>query len=117
MNLYTVNAEVLSPPSPPHRSQHTAAGSPRARRFFLQTAGYVSLHTSLWILSVSFLFESNDEADFVMDEIVFAPDAGLLAGRGFTLVKWEDGGRHNIYARQPLKAPHGRPRSSLCMTN
>ena len=60
----------------------------------------------LSILLAPFLFETDEEADFVMDTFLFDPYAELLADRGLTLVKWEDGGWHNIYARKPLTVPH-----------
>ena len=64
-----------------------------------------ALVPELSILSAPFLFESNEEADFVMDDSLFEPYADLLADRGLTLIKWEDGGWHNIYARHPLTTP------------
>ncbi len=77
----------------------------RAQMGIISIGALSALVPELSILSAPFLFESNAEADFVMDEVLFEPYAELLAARGLTLVKWEDGGWHNIYARKPLTTP------------
>lgn len=77
----------------------------RAQMGIISIGALSALVPELSILSAPFLFDSEAEADFVMDEVLFEPYAELLARRGIALVKWEDGGWHNIYARQPVTTP------------
>ncbi len=77
----------------------------RAQMGIISIGALSALVPELSILSAPFLFDSNEEADFVMDDVLFEPYAALLADRGLTLIKWEDGGWHNIYARRPLTTP------------
>lgn len=77
----------------------------RAQMGIVSIGALAALVPELSILAAPFLFESDAEADFVMDEYLFEPYADLLAQRGLTLLKWEDGGWHNIYARKALRHP------------
>jgi len=77
----------------------------RAQMGIISTGALSVLTPELSVLSAPFLFDSNEQADFVMDEILFQPYAALLADKGLTLIKWEDGGWHNVYARRPLITP------------
>ncbi len=77
----------------------------RAQMGIISVGGLAPLVPELSLLAAPFLFESTAEADFVMDEVVFHAYAGLLADKGLSLVKWEDGGWHQLYARTPLVWP------------
>lgn len=77
----------------------------RAQMGIISIGALAALVPELSLLVAPFLFESEAEADFVMDEYLFAPYADLLAKRGLTLAKWEDGGWHQLYARKPLRSP------------
>lgn len=77
----------------------------RAQMGIISIGALAALVPELSILAAPFLFESDAEADFVMDTYLFEPYADLLAARGLTLLKWEDGGWHNIYARKALRRP------------
>ena len=77
----------------------------RAQMGIISIGALAALVPELSLLVAPFLFESEDEADFVMDRYLFAPYAELLAARGLILAKWEDGGWHQLYARKPLRAP------------
>lgn len=77
----------------------------RAQMGIVSIGALAALVPELSILAAPFLFESDTEADFVMDNYLFQPYADLLAERGLTLLKWEDGGWHNIYARKALRTP------------
>lgn len=78
----------------------------RAQMGIISIGALAALVPELSILATPFLFESDAEADFVMDQYLFEPYAELLAERGLTLLKWEDGGWHNIYARKALRSPN-----------
>lgn len=77
----------------------------RAQMGIISIGALAALVPELSLLATPFLFESDAEADFVMDTYLFEPYAELLAQRGLTLLKWEDGGWHNIYARKALRRP------------
>ncbi len=77
----------------------------RAQMGIISIGALAALVPELSLLVAPFLFESEAEADFVMDQYLFAPYADLLAKRGLTLAKWEDGGWHQLYARKPLRSP------------
>ena len=85
----------------------------RAQMGIISIGALSAMVPELSVLSAPFLFESEAEADFVMDEVLFEPYAEFLAKRGLALVKWEDGGWHNIYARQPLTTPNDLKNYSL----
>ncbi|NKB45412.1 MAG: hypothetical protein GKS03_14165 [Alphaproteobacteria bacterium] len=77
----------------------------RAQMGIISIGALAALVPELSLLVAPFLFESEAEADFIMDEYLFEPYAALLAERGITLAKWEDGGWHQLYARKPLRSP------------
>lgn len=77
----------------------------RAQMGIVSIGALAALVPELSILAAPFLFDSDAEADFVMDHYLFEPYAALLADRGLTLMKWEEGGWHNLYGRKPLTLP------------
>ncbi len=77
----------------------------RVHMGIISVGGLSPLVPELALLAAPFLFESEAEADFVMDQFVFDAYSELLADKGLTLVKWEEGGWHQLYARAPLLWP------------
>lgn len=77
----------------------------RAQMGIISIGALAALVPELSLLVAPFLFESEDEADFIMDRYLFEPYAALLAERGIKLMKWEDGGWHQMYGRKPLRLP------------
>jgi len=77
----------------------------RAQMGIISIGALAALVPELSLLVAPFLFESEAEADFIMDRYLFEPYADLLAARGITLMKWEDGGWHQMYGRKPLRLP------------
>lgn len=77
----------------------------RVHMGIISVGGLSPLVPELGLLAAPFLFESEAEADFVMDHFVFDAFADLLTAKGLTLVKWEEGGWHQLYARNALVWP------------
>lgn len=77
----------------------------RAQMGIISIGALAALVPELSLLVAPFLFDSEDEADFIMDRYLFEPYTELLAARGITLMKWEDGGWHQMYGRKPLRLP------------
>ena len=50
----------------------------------------------LQILELPYLFHSFEEADYVLDEVLFAPFSGLMAKKGLVLQSWNENGWRNI---------------------
>lgn len=78
----------------------------RAQMGIISIGALAAVVPELSLLAAPFLFESEEEADFIMDRYLFEPYAALLADRGLTLMKWEDGGWHQMYGRKPLRLPN-----------
>lgn len=58
------------------------------------------------IVELPYLFENNDEADYILDEVVWQPVDELLGRRGFVLGVWsENGWRHMATRKKPIRAP------------
>lgn len=77
----------------------------RVHMGIISVGGLSPLVPELSLLAAPFLFDSEGQADFVMDRYVFDIYADLLAEKGLTLVKWEEGGWHQLYARTPMVWP------------
>ncbi len=52
-----------------------------------------------------FLFESEDEVDFVFDDYLQPIFADLLAERGLVFLDWSEVGWNNLYANKPVLTP------------
>lgn len=82
-------------------------------------AGAAAIVPELAVLQAPYLFESQAEADYVMDEVLLEPFRRIFAEQGLRLIQWLDIGWVNLYARQPILSPadaHGarlRAASSL----
>ncbi|MCC7383843.1 MAG: TRAP transporter substrate-binding protein [Deltaproteobacteria bacterium] len=60
------------------------------------TAAMATIVPELYALEAPFLFDSSEEADFVLDNYVRAPAEKLLAQRGFVFFQWAENGWHGI---------------------
>lgn len=68
-------------------------------------AGAAAIVPELAVLSAPYLFESQAEADYVMDEVLLEPFRRLFAEQGLRLLQWLDIGWVNLYARRPILTP------------
>lgn len=68
-------------------------------------AGVATLVPEIAILSVPFLFDSEDEVDYVMDRYMLEPFRELFAAKGLRVMQWTDVGWVNLYGQQPLSDP------------
>lgn len=68
-------------------------------------AGVATLVPEIALLSVPFLFDSEDEVDFVMDRWMLEPFRELFAAKGLRLIQWTEVGWVNMYGKQPLLRP------------
>jgi TRAP-type transport system periplasmic protein len=60
----------------------------------------------LSIVELPFLFDTNAEADHVLDEVLFDPYAELLGKRGFVLGLWSENGWRSFATKNgPVKTP------------
>ncbi len=58
------------------------------------------------LLEIPFIFESNEEADFVLDNHLFEPFQKLFEKKGLILVSWAENGWRDIATREkPVLAP------------
>ena len=89
-------------------SEETALANLRRGRiqiggFALQ--GVATLIPELNVLLAPYLFESRDEAAFVMDHYLTDAYAKLFAEKGLTLIQWSEVGWFYIYGKKPLMTP------------
>jgi TRAP-type C4-dicarboxylate transport system substrate-binding protein len=72
----------------------------------LTCAAMASIVPELDILEVPFLFDSSEEADFVLDNYLLQPFTKLLEAKGFVLVTWAENGWRSIGHKSKLiKSP------------
>ncbi|NKB43647.1 MAG: hypothetical protein GKS03_05145 [Alphaproteobacteria bacterium] len=57
------------------------------------------------LLAAPFLFDTLDEAHFVVDNYLKKPYAELAEDKGFMVLNWQDVGWLNIYGNKPLLTP------------
>ena len=81
-----------------------------ARRGRIQVASLtlaegVEAVPELALLSAPYLFDSQEEADYVLDEVLLQPFRRLLAERDLWLLQWVDLGWTHLYAREPMFEP------------
>jgi TRAP-type C4-dicarboxylate transport system substrate-binding protein len=65
----------------------------------VSTAALATKVPALQVLELPFLFESSEEADFVLDQYLYEPVKKLLAGYGFVLYQWAENGWQNVGTR------------------
>jgi TRAP-type C4-dicarboxylate transport system substrate-binding protein len=72
----------------------------------LTCAAMASIIPELDILEVPFLFESSEEADFVLDNYLLEPFKKLFLAKGFVLVTWAENGWRSIgHKTKLIKTP------------
>jgi len=83
------------------------AGLRRGRVHFsaVSVAAAATAVPELSVLMMPYLFDSDEEADFVLDNFVFGPFQTLFAKKGLTLIRWLDSGWAVIYGRKPIVLP------------
>ena len=65
-----------------------------------------SLIPELQLLELPYLFRTLDEADYVLDEVLFTPYADLMSKHGFTLQSWNENGWRSIGSKdKPVLTP------------
>lgn len=74
----------------------------------------------LSVLMMPYLFQSDEEADFVLDGYALEPFQDLFAAKGLTLIRWLDSGWAVVYGRKPIVEPQDasgyRMRSASAIT-
>jgi TRAP-type C4-dicarboxylate transport system substrate-binding protein len=68
-------------------------------------AGAAAIVPELAVLQAPYLFESQAEADYVMDELLLEPFRRIFAEQGLRLIQWLDIGWTNLYSRAPILLP------------
>ncbi len=72
----------------------------------LTCAAMASVVPELDLLEVPYLFESSEEADFVLDNYLLAPFTKLFAEKGFVFVTWAENGWRSIgHKSKFIKSP------------
>lgn len=77
----------------------------RAQYGVLTMAGVSASVPELSLLMAPYLFDSFEEADFVMDHYVFELASRMLDERGVLLLKWIDSGWWNVFAQTDIANP------------
>lgn len=80
------------------------------RRGRIQVANWSGLATTtvvpeMAMLYTPFLFDNYAEADFIMDNYLFAAYSKLLAEQNVHLIQWDEIGFNQIYGKTPILAP------------
>lgn len=101
-------------------SEETALANLRRGRvqiggFALQ--GVATLIPELNVLLAPYLFDSREEAAFVMDHYLSDAYAKLFAEKGLTLIQWSEVGWFYIYGKQPLLTPDATRGISMRSSN
>jgi tripartite ATP-independent transporter DctP family solute receptor len=70
------------------------------------TGALASAIPELDVLEIPFIFENNDEADFILDHYLFEPFQKLFEQKGLVLVTWAENGWRDIATRtKPVLTP------------
>lgn len=77
----------------------------RAQLSMLSTPGTSAAIPELSFLMAPFLFDSFEEADFVLDNYVTDMVERLFADKGLHFIQWIDSGWFNVFARTPVRTP------------
>ena len=80
------------------------------RRGRIQVANWSGLATTtvvpeMAMLYTPFLFDNYAEADFIMDNYLFAAYSKMLAEQDIRLIQWDEIGFNQIYGKTPLLTP------------
>jgi TRAP-type C4-dicarboxylate transport system substrate-binding protein len=76
----------------------------RLEAAMLTSAGIAEIDRSVHALSIPLLFDSYDEADYVLEKMRPRLEAGLAA-KGFVVLHWADGGWMRFFAQTPVTVP------------
>ncbi len=57
------------------------------------------------LLQMPYLFDSQGEADFVLDTVLADVFADLMADKGLVFLSWDEVGFHQVYGSRPLLTP------------
>ncbi len=57
------------------------------------------------LLQTPYLFNSQEEADFILDTVLFDQYTELLEDKGLVLLSWDEVGFHQVYGTEPLLTP------------
>jgi TRAP-type transport system periplasmic protein len=72
----------------------------------LTSAAMASIIPELDILEIPYLFESSEEADFILDNYLLEPFRKLFAEKGFVMVTWAENGWRSIgHKTKLIKTP------------
>ncbi len=77
----------------------------RAQIGMLTTAGTSSVVAEMSLLMAPYLFDSFEEADFVLDNIILEKVKALFAEKGLHFVQWIDSGWFNVFSQVPARLP------------
>lgn len=89
----------------PEETQLSNARRGRVQIAGISFAGAAAVVPEIAVLSAPYLFESQAEADYIMDEVLLEPFRRLFAASDLRLLQWVDIGWVNLYARKPLATP------------
>lgn len=77
----------------------------RAQIAGLSLQGASQVVPELNLLLAPYLFESQQELDFILDHYLLDAYSELLEEQGLTIIQWADVGWTHLYARQPMLYP------------
>ena len=77
----------------------------RAQLGVLTTAGVSAVIPELILLMAPYLFDSFEEADWVLDNFVYPSAVELMAAKGVHLIQWVDSGWWNVFAQKEIRLP------------
>lgn len=77
----------------------------RAQIAGLSLQGASQVVPELNLLLAPYLFESQEELDYILDNYLLEAYSELLEAQGLTIIQWADVGWTHIYARQPRLYP------------
>jgi len=89
----------------PEETQLSNARRGRVQIAGISFAGAAAVVPEIAVLSAPYLFESQAEVDYVMDEVLLEPFRRLFAEKDLRLLHWVDVGWVNLYAREPIRTP------------
>ncbi|NKB44317.1 MAG: hypothetical protein GKS03_08580 [Alphaproteobacteria bacterium] len=104
-------------------SEETSLSGLRRGRVHFSAVSVAAAATAvpeLSVLMMPYLFDSDEEADFVLDNFIFEHFQDLFRDKGLTFIRWLDSGWAVVYGRKPIVLPEDvvgyRMRSALALT-
>ena len=77
----------------------------RTQGAMLTVPGTATAIPEMALFMAPYLFESFEEADFVLDTFATGAVRTLFAARGVHFIQWYDSGWHIVFARSPIRSP------------